>query len=1320
MYEGRLAFIMTNADGSIRVKIGLEFDEAEARETKVKIASYADTLEQDMKKQAKGIAPKLDTSAAHKLSSDFANDFYNSLSRKMKSKKVSAVAGKGIDVPVNVNTEKVKQDLNEIHKLNEDFAKDLADTLFANAKKKMVVPVDADTTKAQEKIEQLDDTTVTVNVDSSGNGGGGASLSGLAQGAGQLLGGGGSGGSSALSSMLGGGGGSGALAALGEIGVVLGAVTIAIKAIKKIFEVIVKIVKGLIKLGQFARENVVKALKGIKQIASVTLKIAKGIGTAAKGFLDFSHNALGALGITEKIKDSLDGIGFGDLVNANLLSDLIESALSKIKEFTEGSIESASDFQTYYRRIRDIFGDSKDVIYDYAKSSAENLGMSESAFLEYSSQAATFAKSFIPNVEDLSNVTIGLTTAVADLSAETGYSLDDTMSKVIDGLRGNTEAMEELGVSISSTNIEKWLNTQGISVKLDDLDESMQKLYRTWYLVDNLASSNTMGYASKMMNSYSGQLSILNAQLSDLQTTLGTYLMQALVPVLQLANMLLARLVDIVNVIGSTFGLLSKYDFAGAMGTGEVKDGISDVYDNAKKSIVGATDAQKKLTKEVGNTASAANKSLAPFHKLNVLQKQKGGGGASGKSPAVGITGVSLADTKKTLSESSKMLAKWIADIKKAIAEGKWEEVGKIIASKLNSLIAKINLTEASKKTKEGMRSLARIINGFVKELDFSQLGSKVSDMVNLVVSAINTFVETTAWANAGRKLADFSRSLLTDIDWEGVGELWTSGTNILIKTLSGFVDKMSEIDPETGKTGFVELGDAIGNFFNGVLSLDWTTLGTTVGTGISGMLETITASLGKIDVISFAKSFAQGINNAVSNIDSGKFSDAASSIINAIMKALDIILQDTDFKELGTKVGESIIKTLNKIDWDEVSATVYRLLTGALDFTKGINDSLNEADADGESAASKLKEGIAKLFDTVTVWLQQNKDDVVENINGIISTIFDIFADQDWYSLGNELKKILSDINWDEFFGIINLPEILSTALDFDTGTSVVDSLGQSIMEVIWNGITSATGWLFGKIKDFILGEDGVLSYISKLLIGAPINHDMELAGNEAIASWIAGQDSKKGEAEESAGAIAAGIYNGFSISLFGEDGEAFSNMGVQASDDLGTGILSGKDKLVENANTITTDVLSSFDSLNTGVKTRADDVGKNIENMVNGAQKGATTLLDTMKKVREIQSPVANLTGVTFPEWKFPKLAKGAVIRPNQRFLAELGDQTSGINIETPLNTMLDAFRTSLNERGYGDSQPVEVSVYIGDELIDDYIVKANQRATFRSNGK
>ena len=49
-----------------------------------------------------------------------------------------------------------------------------------------------------------------------------------------------------------------------------------------------------------------------------------------------------------------------------------------------------------------------------------------------------------------------------------------------------------------------------------------------------------------------------------------------------------------------------------------------------------------------------------------------------------------------------------------------------------------------------------------------------------------------------------------------------------------------------------------------------------------------------------------------------------------------------------------------------------------------------------------------------------------------------------------------------------------------------------------------------------------------------------------------------------------------------------------------------------------------------------------------------------------------------------QIPELADGAVIAPNKPFLAMLGDQTSGTNIETPLSTMKQAFDESLNERG------------------------------------
>lgn len=48
----------------------------------------------------------------------------------------------------------------------------------------------------------------------------------------------------------------------------------------------------------------------------------------------------------------------------------------------------------------------------------------------------------------------------------------------------------------------------------------------------------------------------------------------------------------------------------------------------------------------------------------------------------------------------------------------------------------------------------------------------------------------------------------------------------------------------------------------------------------------------------------------------------------------------------------------------------------------------------------------------------------------------------------------------------------------------------------------------------------------------------------------------------------------------------------------------------------------------------------------------------------------------------FKFPELATGAVIPPNNKFLAVLGDQKSGMNIETPLATMVEAFRSVMDE--------------------------------------
>lgn len=58
-------------------------------------------------------------------------------------------------------------------------------------------------------------------------------------------------------------------------------------------------------------------------------------------------------------------------------------------------------------------------------------------------------------------------------------------------------------------------------------------------------------------------------------------------------------------------------------------------------------------------------------------------------------------------------------------------------------------------------------------------------------------------------------------------------------------------------------------------------------------------------------------------------------------------------------------------------------------------------------------------------------------------------------------------------------------------------------------------------------------------------------------------------------------------------------------------------------------------------------------------------------------------------------PALAQGAVIPPNREFMAVLGDQKSGTNIETPLATMVQAFKQAMAESGGGGAQTIILQI-------------------------
>ena len=79
----------------------------------------------------------------------------------------------------------------------------------------------------------------------------------------------------------------------------------------------------------------------------------------------------------------------------------------------------------------------------------------------------------------------------------------------------------------------------------------------------------------------------------------------------------------------------------------------------------------------------------------------------------------------------------------------------------------------------------------------------------------------------------------------------------------------------------------------------------------------------------------------------------------------------------------------------------------------------------------------------------------------------------------------------------------------------------------------------------------------------------------------------------------------------------------------------------------------------------------------------------------------------------------AQGAVIPPNRQFLAMLGDQTTGTNVEAPLATIKQAMAETLaGWQGSADGQPI--NIYIGEELLDSVIANSQNRRALRSGGR
>lgn len=201
-----------------------------------------------------------------------------------------------------------------------------------------------------------------------------------------------------------------------------------------------------------------------------------------------------------------------------------------------------------------------------------------------------------------------------------------------------------------------------------------------------------------------------------------------------------------------------------------------------------------------------------------------------------------------------------------------------------------------------------------------------------------------------------------------------------------------------------------------------------------------------------------------------------------------------------------------------------------------------------------------------------------------------------------------------------------------------------------------------------------------------------------------------------DSAGAVANGVLNRFRTEL-----DIHSPSG--ATKEIGKFIIQGlnlglteefpntvlliaelADKMVvsvRNSLTNVATVLSDvFSRLNIILTRETTYIMNSIENIIESSVKSINTSMSGLYGSLGTKS-VRFSSSIDYSMFRVPALAQGAVIPPNKQFLAMLGDQKHGTNVEAPLDTIKQALIEAMQSINFGGDNG-DIVIKIGEEEI------------------
>ena len=436
--------------------------------------------------------------------------------------------------------------------------------------------------------------------------------------------------------------------------------------------------------------------------------------------------------------------------------------------------------------------------------------------------------------------------------------------------------------------------------------------------------------------------------------------------------------------------------------------------------------------------------------------------------------------------------------------------------------------------------------------------------------------------------------------------------------------------------------------------------------------------------------------------------------------------------------VWENILKPFGKWTIEEVAPRVVTLLARALQFLKAVVEKLWPI----------LEPFWEKALKPILSWVGDAILHILDELIGLLGDLADL---------------INGDISWKEFIGGLDGVKIALLALG---GAAVLSAIGKLTLKLatipvsIAKQIPAAKANLAKLAKTVAIGalsvfDAAMIAYdVVKLHEAAKVyreaqethNRETETAleqyrklyetkGKEVADEWakmvynvdtsgddlIAAQERIAEKIETYWDDVPQNMWQGFKAGwneYFGENGKGL----IQLFKDAFQGVVDAVKSLlgIQSPSTVFYDI---GDDICQGLWNGFKSTWNSFSEWLSGAWSGLKRWWSSLSlSAPTIQGTTVNVGGFSHSSGTFgiPGLASGAVIPPNREFLAVLGDQSKGTNIEAPLETIVQAFRQAMGERG-GSNRTIILQVdkhELGRVTFDAYNAES-QRVGMRLGG-